>query len=187
MEYNYPKKSIWKWILIYVLISAVAYGLIYYFFFYKKGEYNYDSQQNQDESSNQTQDSDVKDWKEYSNSEGGFSLKYPSSWVIDDKTSEGSIEYGPPKNVIFTGGQGILQVSYGTGFGGMCEQGYEKLLIGNKNFDVCHEVIEDVERWSATAEHLGKYGVGLFITVNKPYLYNRDIIISILSTFKFID
>ncbi len=44
MEYNYPKKSIWKWILLYLIIAAVAYGAVYYFFFYKKGGYNYNSQ-----------------------------------------------------------------------------------------------------------------------------------------------
>ena len=30
---NYNKKSIWKWILLYVLIAVVAFGLVYYFFF----------------------------------------------------------------------------------------------------------------------------------------------------------
>ena len=43
MEY-YLKKSIWKWVLIYVIIGAVAYGTVYYFYFYKKGGYSYDSQ-----------------------------------------------------------------------------------------------------------------------------------------------
>lgn len=37
MDYSYNKKSIWKWILLYVVIGAVAYGLIYYFFFHKSG------------------------------------------------------------------------------------------------------------------------------------------------------
>ena len=180
MVNNYAEKSLLKWILLYVLIGVIAYGLIYYFLFYKKG-YNYNLQQY----SNQDQNISMKNWKEYSNSEGGFNLKYPSGWVVDDKSDKGFIEYGPPKTVIFTGSQGILQVSYGTGFGGMCEQGYEQLLIGNKNFDACHEIIDEVERWSVSSKHLGKYGIGMFITVNKPYLYNRDIIIKILSTFKF--
>lgn len=39
MDYNYNKKSIWKWILLYVLIGAVAYGLVYYFYFSKNGQY----------------------------------------------------------------------------------------------------------------------------------------------------
>ena len=36
MEYNYPKKSILKWIVLYVIIAALAYGAIYYFWFYEK-------------------------------------------------------------------------------------------------------------------------------------------------------
>ncbi len=31
---NYLKKSLWKWILLYVIIGVVVYGAIYYFFFY---------------------------------------------------------------------------------------------------------------------------------------------------------
>lgn len=49
MYYNnqksYYKKSIFKWILIYVIIAVVAYGLIYYFFFANKGGYIYNNTQ----------------------------------------------------------------------------------------------------------------------------------------------
>jgi len=51
MEYNnpknYSKKNLWKWILLYVVIAAVAYGLIYYFFFANKGGYSYNPPQGQ--------------------------------------------------------------------------------------------------------------------------------------------
>lgn len=50
MEY-YPKKNIWKWILLYILIGAIAYGLMYYFFFSKNGNsYNPQSYQIQNNS-----------------------------------------------------------------------------------------------------------------------------------------
>lgn len=39
---GYGKRPLWQWILIYLIIGAVVYGVIYYFFFYKKGSvYNY--------------------------------------------------------------------------------------------------------------------------------------------------
>lgn len=51
MDYNnqksYYKKNLWKWILLYVVIAVVAYGLIYYFFFAKNGGYSYNPQQYQ--------------------------------------------------------------------------------------------------------------------------------------------
>lgn len=51
----YSKKSIWKWILVYVVVGVVAYGLIYYFFFAKDGGYSYNSQQYQTENNNYSQ------------------------------------------------------------------------------------------------------------------------------------
>ena len=70
---NYNKKSIWKWILLYVVIAAVAYGLIYYFFFNKNGNnYNF---QNQVENNSETAD-----WKTYKNDQYGFEIKYPYNY-----------------------------------------------------------------------------------------------------------
>lgn len=43
---NYAKNSLWKWILLYAVIGAVAYGLIYYFFFANKRGYTYNTQSN---------------------------------------------------------------------------------------------------------------------------------------------
>ncbi len=41
---GYGKRPIWQWILIYLVIGAVVYGLIYYFVFAKNGKsYNYGS------------------------------------------------------------------------------------------------------------------------------------------------
>lgn len=37
---SYGKRPLWFWIAIYVVIGLVVYGLVYYFFFAKKG-YNY--------------------------------------------------------------------------------------------------------------------------------------------------
>ena len=58
MEYDnqspkkyYSKKNLWKWILLYVVIAAVAYGAIYYFFFANKGGYSYNTPSGQTQSS----------------------------------------------------------------------------------------------------------------------------------------
>jgi len=40
---GYGKRPLWQWILLYVVIGAIVYGLVYYFFFAKNGGYNYNS------------------------------------------------------------------------------------------------------------------------------------------------
>lgn len=42
-SYGYGKRPLWQWILLYVVIGALVYGLIYYFVFANKG-YNYQQQ-----------------------------------------------------------------------------------------------------------------------------------------------
>ncbi len=37
---SYGKKSIWQWIIIYIIIGAIVYGLIYYFVLNKRGGYS---------------------------------------------------------------------------------------------------------------------------------------------------
>ncbi len=77
MEYNYSKKSIWKWILLYVVIAAVAYGAVYYFWSYKKGGYSYSPQNYQ----NQNQ---IAEWKTYQSEKLGFSFQYPSDFQLQE-------------------------------------------------------------------------------------------------------
>ncbi len=44
-KYSYGKKSLWKWILIYIAGGIVVYGLIYYFFIARSGGYDYNAPQ----------------------------------------------------------------------------------------------------------------------------------------------
>lgn len=42
MAYNnsYGKRPLWQWVIIYLIIGGVIYGVVYYFVFAKKGGYN---------------------------------------------------------------------------------------------------------------------------------------------------
>ena len=46
-EGGYGKRPLWQWVLIYVVIGAVIYGLIYYFVFANKGGYGNNNGQSQ--------------------------------------------------------------------------------------------------------------------------------------------
>ncbi len=34
---GYGKRPMWQWVVLYVIIGAVVYGLVYYFFIHKSG------------------------------------------------------------------------------------------------------------------------------------------------------
>ena len=38
--YGYGKRPLWQWVVLYLIVGAVAYGAIYYFVIAKKGGYN---------------------------------------------------------------------------------------------------------------------------------------------------
>src|SRR5438105_3098224 len=38
---SYGKRPLWQWVVLYLIIGAIVYGLIYYLVFAKKGGYNY--------------------------------------------------------------------------------------------------------------------------------------------------
>jgi predicted lipoprotein with Yx(FWY)xxD motif len=40
---GYGKRPLWQWILLYIIIGGIAYGLIYYFIYGKDGGYNYNT------------------------------------------------------------------------------------------------------------------------------------------------
>ena len=42
---GYGKRPLWQLVAIYLIVGAVVYGVIYYFFLAKKGSYNYDQTQ----------------------------------------------------------------------------------------------------------------------------------------------
>jgi len=42
---GYGNRPLWQWIVIYLVVGAIIYGLVYYFILAKKGGYNYNYNQ----------------------------------------------------------------------------------------------------------------------------------------------
>ncbi len=52
---GYGKRPWWHWLVLYIVIGAIAYVAMYYLFFYNRGGYSYNSQtQTQNTNTNQT-------------------------------------------------------------------------------------------------------------------------------------
>jgi hypothetical protein len=119
-------------------------------------------------------------WQTYTNKEGKFSIKYPSNWELST-----SVKSTPLSMTFLIGTEGSIQIDYGTGFGGACPQGYEKMDLGGMQFSSCHSVDENgAENWVLDSNINSPSGIGMFVTANKPYLSNENLVLKILSTFK---
>jgi hypothetical protein len=38
---GYGKRPLWQWVLLYLVVGAIVYGLVYYFFFMPSGSVSY--------------------------------------------------------------------------------------------------------------------------------------------------
>ncbi len=125
-------------------------------------------------------------WKTYTNTEAKVSFQYPLDWTV--KEEQPSTDY---KRISIQGKQGEILLDYGTGFGGACQSAYEDFNIGNAQTQACHSTPADgSERWSLSAMkknnvNFNKIDYSGFVMANSPYKDNRDLILKILSTFKF--
>lgn len=52
---GYGKRPLWQWIVLYMVVGGVLYGLVYYVFFAGKGGYNYGTTNTASETQTQTQ------------------------------------------------------------------------------------------------------------------------------------
>ncbi len=190
MEYNYGKKSLWKWILLYVIIGAIAYGAVYYFFFYKKGNghqvQNYQVPANQSSSQNYPPEqvlasNDTAIWKTYTSSNNYFSIPLPPHWMV--KTNG---EYG----VALSGKEGGISIAW-NGLGGACDpEDMGKITISGEVFDVCHYGPMDVgsigENWSLIYKTLSPtVTVGVIAGANIPASTNRGVVLKVLQSIQF--
>jgi hypothetical protein len=71
------KKVSLRLILLCIIIGAVAYGAVYYFWFYQEAK------------NSKTPDVvQTTDWKTYGNDEYGFEFKYPKEWSVAEEKNE---------------------------------------------------------------------------------------------------
>ena len=124
--------------------------------------------------------------KTYTNTQAKVSFEYPGDWTV--KLDASNNEY---KRISAEGKEGKIFLDYGAGFGGACPSGYEDFKVGNAQTQACHTIEADgSEKWSLST--MKKNNVNFndisyegLVTATTPYKDNRDVILKILSTFKF--
>lgn len=125
-------------------------------------------------------------WKTYTNTEAKVSFQYPLDWTVKEETP--NVEY---KRISIVGKEGQILLDYGAGFGGSCQTAYEDFNIGNAQTQACHSTPSDgSEKWSLSTMKKDNVNFNTIsysgsVVASSPYKDNRDLILKILSTFKF--
>ena len=122
-------------------------------------------------------------WQTYTNTEAGFSIRYPPNWSL---TPSPPSTPEPIMNVdILEGPEGRIELQWGSGFGGAC-YAYSALHLAQGQIPVCHFVAPDgTHRWSTTAVKLPTVGVASFAATTDAEPASADVVLAILATLTF--
>jgi hypothetical protein len=122
-------------------------------------------------------------WKTYSNPEIKLTLQYPSDWSLEKQTVKPGDE---SQTVSFKGKEGFFVISWGSGFGGACPEGYEEINLKRESIKVCHGIDTDGnENWGGFSKILENTSFTGRATAYKPSEINREVILKIISTMEF--
>src|SRR5215208_1745727 len=79
-------------------------------------------------------------WETYTNTDVGFSIQHPSDWqaqVLPDE-NEGQMHH-----IALQGPEGGVELTWGTGLGGACPEGYQPIAVAQGTWPACHVQRED--------------------------------------------
>lgn len=123
-------------------------------------------------------------WKTYTNDFAKFTLKYPNSLTFTEKSFSNE-----NKQVIFSGNEGKLMISYSTssspGWGGRCEHELQNITFLGELKKVCHSSSYLAFLYAENPN--GKSRVHIDAYFNQPYERSETTIMQIFSTFKFLE
>ena len=122
-------------------------------------------------------------WKTYNSYEDNFVMKYPPNWTEKDRSAEVGTA-----TIRFEGPEGFIDISFGKGFGGVCNlQDNIQIQIFGTQYNACHHINTDgTENFNGIFKQISAattFAVGA--TVNNPAATNRQTILKVFSTFKF--
>jgi len=122
-------------------------------------------------------------WKEYSNTQVGFSIWYPANWQEQDLPDEND---GQRHHIALQGAEGGIELVWGTGLGGACPEGYQPLTMAKGSLSACHSQKGDgTEMWNLESQTLGNTGFGGFAYTNDTTESSRAMVLQVVSTLSF--
>jgi hypothetical protein len=122
-------------------------------------------------------------WQTYTNTEAGFSIRYPPDWSV---TPSPPATPEPEMHVdVLEGPEGRIELDWGQGFGGAC-YAYSALHLAQGQIPVCYYVASDgIPHWSLDAVKLPTVGVAGFAQTKDTEPASADLVLAILATLTF--
>jgi hypothetical protein len=122
----------------------------------------------------------AQNWKIYTSENNYFSLIYPGRWNVSFSSTDEN------KTATFSGKQGYVSVTWGSGLGGACSQNLENFAIGKEIFSICHVFEGNKEKWYLISKILSPtVGIDISAAANAPANTNRKIILEVLQSLSF--
>ncbi len=119
-------------------------------------------------------------WQTYTNTEAGFSVRYPPNWSL---TPSPPSTPEPMMNVDVL--EGHIELQWGSGFGGAC-YAYSALHLAQGQIPACFYVAPDgTYQWSLTSVKLPTVGVAGFASTKDAEPASADVVLAILATLTF--
>jgi len=124
-------------------------------------------------------------WKTYTNDFAKFSLKYPPSMTVTEKVLSAE-----EKQIVFTGPEGTITINAAvpesSGWGGGCDpEDQREINFLGKPTKICGGITGINQLYGTHPEGYSKIQIGAIFA--EPYAENKEIVLSILSTFKFLE
>lgn len=124
-------------------------------------------------------------WETYTNDFAKFSLKYAPSMALTEKTLSDQ-----EKQIVFTGVEGTITINAAvpesSGWGGGCDpEDQKEINFLGKPTKICGGITGINQLYGTHPDGYSKIQIGAIFA--EPYADNREIILRMLSTFRFLE
>lgn len=123
------------------------------------------------------------DWQTYTNTEAGFSIRYPSTWKMEALPNQNN---GALHGVSLKGAEGGVELYWGVGLGGACPEGFQSIKAAQGELQACYGKNPDgTEHWENISKNLSATSVSARAYTMDTTSSSRELVLQVISTLSF--
>lgn len=123
-------------------------------------------------------------WQPYEDTEGGFTLQYPSDWQMEDLPDDNG---GLLRRFVVRGAEGEITIHWGVGLGGACPDGYKDFVIASgETLQLCPNPQADgTNLWNLSGPLSEENGFSVFAQTNNSAPESTELVLKVLASITF--